>query len=85
MLKNGVTPLEVGPGETVQIVRAVSTYTRNAVGATDISMLDMTTIRTLDYTCKAVKERVDLRFPREKLSTRTPAKVRSEVLDVLRG
>lgn len=85
MLKNGATPLEVGPGETVQIVRAVSTYTRNAVGATDISMLDMTTIRTLDYTCKAVKERVDLRFPREKLSTRTPAKVRSEVLDVLRG
>lgn len=85
MLKNGVTPLEVGPGETVQIVRAVSTYTRNAVGATDISMLDMTTIRTLDYTCKAVKERVDLRFPREKLSARTPAKVRSEVLDVLRN
>lgn len=85
MLKNGATPLEVGPGDVVQIVRAVSTYTRNAVGATDISLLDMTTIRTLDYTCKAVKERVDLRFPREKLSARTPAKVRSEVLDVLRG
>ena len=85
MLKNGATPLEVGPGDVVQIVRAVSTYTRNAEGATDISLLDMTTIRTLDYTCKAVKERVDLRFPREKLSARTPAKVRSEVLDVLRG
>jgi phage tail sheath gpL-like len=84
MLKNGVTPLEVGPGEVVQIVRAVSSYTRNAVGATDISLLDMTTIRTMDYTCKAIKERVDLRFPREKLSARTPAKVRSEVLDVLR-
>ena len=85
MLKNGATPLEVGPGDVVQIVRAVSTYTRNAEGTTDISLLDMTTIRTLDYTCKAVKERVDLRFPREKLSARTPAKVRSEVLDVLRG
>lgn len=84
MLKNGVTPSEVGPGDVVQIVRAVSTYTRNAVGATDISLLDMTTIRTVDYTCKAIKERVDLRFPREKLSARTPAKVRSEVLDVLR-
>ena len=83
-LKNGVTPLEVGPGEVVQIVRAISTYTRNAAGATDISLLDMTTIRTLDYVARTVKERIDLRFPREKLSTRTPPKVRSEVLDVLR-
>ena len=57
MLKNGPTPLEFGTGDVVQIVRAVSTYTRNAIGATDISLLDMTTIRTLDYTCKAVKER----------------------------
>lgn len=78
-LKNGVTPLEVGPGEVVQIVRAISTYTRNAAGATDISLLDMTTIRTLDYVARTVKERIDLRFPREKLSTRTPPKVRSEV------
>ena len=76
--------LEVGPGEVVQIVRAISTYTRNAAGATDISLLDMTTIRTLDYVARTVKERIDLRFPREKLSTRTPPKVRSEVLDVLR-
>ena len=83
-MKNGVTPLEVGPGEVVQIVRAISTYTRNAAGATDISLLDMTTIRTLDYVARTVKERIDLRFPREKLSTRTPPKVRSEVLDVLR-
>lgn len=83
-LKNGVTPLEVGPGEVVRIVRAISTYTRNAAGATDISLLDMTTIRTLDYVARTVKERIDLRFPREKLSTRTPPKVRSEVLDVLR-
>lgn len=83
-LKNGVTPLEAGPGGVVQIVRAVSTYTRNAAGVADISMLDMTTIRTMDYVAKAVRERVELRFPREKLSTRTPPKVRSEVLDVLR-
>lgn len=83
-LKNGVTPLEVGPGGTVQIVRAVSTYTVDAQGVTDVSLLDLTTIRTLDYTRKAVRERVALRFPREKLSSRTAAKVRSEILDVLR-
>ena len=83
-LKNGVTPLEVGPGATVQIVRAVSTYTLDAQGVSDASLLDITTIRTLDYTRKAVRERVALRFPREKLSSRTAAKVRSEILDVLR-
>jgi phage tail sheath gpL-like len=82
-LANGVTPLEVGPGETVQIVRAVTTYTLNPAGLTDISLLNMTTIRTLDYVRKACRERIALRFPRAKLSSRTPPKVRSELLDVL--
>ena len=83
-LKNGVTPLEYGPGDAVQIVRAISTYTVNAEGVADVSLLDITTIRALDYVRKALRERVSLRFPREKLSTRTPPKVRSELLDVLR-
>jgi len=43
----------------------------------------MTTIRTLDYVRKACRERIALRFPRAKLSSRTPPKVRSELLDVL--
>ncbi|MGE0333094.1 MAG: phage tail sheath C-terminal domain-containing protein [Ramlibacter sp.] len=82
-LANGVTPLEVGPGERVQIVRAITTYTLNPAGVTDIAWLDLTTIRTMDYVRKACRERVALRFPRDKLSARTPAKVRSELLDVL--
>ncbi|HAX5100551.1 TPA: phage tail protein [Escherichia coli] len=82
-LHNGLTPVEVGSGNTVQIVRAVSTYTVNAQGVDDISLLDITSIRTLDYTRKACRERISLRFPREKLSTRTTAKVESELYDVL--
>jgi phage tail sheath gpL-like len=82
-LYNGVTPLEVGPGEKVQIVRAISTYIRDAQGINDISLLDITTIRTLDYVRKACRERISLRFPREKLSSKTPPKVRTELLDVL--
>jgi len=82
-LWNGVTPLEVGPGEVVQIVRAITTYTVDAQGVDDIALLDLTTIRTLDYVRKACRERIALRFPREKLSSRTPPKVRSELLDVL--
>jgi len=82
-LWNGVTPLEVGPGEVVQIVRSITTYTRDAQGVDDIALLDLTTIRTLDYVRKACRERIALRFPREKLSSRTPPKVRSELIDVL--
>ncbi len=83
-LANGVTPLEVGSGDTVQIVRAISTYTLNAEGVTDVSLLDITTIRSLDYVRKVIRERIALRFPREKLSSRTADKVRSEIIDVLK-
>jgi phage tail sheath gpL-like len=82
-LYGGVTPLEVGPGDRVQIVRAISTYTLDPQGIEDISLLDITTIRTLDYVRKACRERISLRFPREKLSSRTAPKVRSELIDVL--
>lgn len=82
-LHNGLTPIEVGPGNTVQIVRAISTYTVNAQGVSDPALLDITSIRTLDYTRKACRERISQRFPREKLSTRTPPKVKSELYDVL--
>ncbi|GKW40695.1 tail sheath protein [Pectobacterium carotovorum subsp. carotovorum] len=82
-LYNGLTPFEIGPGDKVQIVRAISTYTKNADGVDDVSLLDITTIRTLDYVRKACRERITLRFPRDKLSSRTPDRVRSELLDVL--
>ncbi len=82
-LANGVTPIEWGPGEVVQIVRAVTTYTLNPANVVDVSWLDLTTIRTMDYVRKAVRTRIELRFPRDKLSARTPARVRSEILNVL--
>lgn len=82
-LYNGLTPIEVGPGNTVQIVRAISTYIVNPLGAEDPSLLDITSIRTLDYTRKACRDRINLRFPREKNSERTPPKVKSELYDVL--
>lgn len=82
-LYNGVTPLEIGPGDKVQIVRSITTYTLDPQGIPDISLLDITTIRTLDYVRKACRERISLRFPREKKTARTKARVRSELLDVL--
>jgi phage tail sheath gpL-like len=81
-LWNGLSPLKVGPGGTVQIVRAISTYLVNAAGAPDPSLLDITTIRTLDYMANAWQQRIELRFPRAKNTARTAAAVRSELLDV---
>jgi len=82
-LANGVTPLEWGAGDVVKIVRAVTTYLVNATGTSDVSWLDLTTIRIMDYVMKAISTRIELRFPRSKLSARTPDRVRSEILDVL--
>lgn len=82
-LHNGLTPVEVGPGNKVQIVRAISTYTVSPQGAEDISLLDITSIRTLDYTRKACRDRIRLRFPNEKNTARIRGKVRSELYDVL--
>lgn len=82
-LNNGITPSEIGPGDKVQIVRAITTYTLDPQAIPDISLFDLTTIRTLDYVRKAIRERISLRFPREKLSVRTEQKVRSEIIDVL--
>lgn len=82
-LVSGLTPLEVGPGDKVQIVRAISTYTKNAAGADDISLLDITSIRSMDYVRKACIERINLRFPRSKKTKRVKEAVRGELLDVL--
>lgn len=82
-LNNGMGPSEVGPGDVVQIVRAISTYTRDPQAVTDISLLDITTIRSLDYTRKALVDRISLRFPRSKRSKRVLKQIREEVFDVM--
>jgi len=84
LLRNGVTPLEVGPGETVQIVRAVTNYTTDATGTKSVAYLDLTTILSMDYGDIAIRSREAQRFPREKKTERTKAKLKTEVLDVIR-
>lgn len=81
-LYNGVTPTEVGPDGQVQIVRAITTYVKDAQSVPDISLLDITTIRTLDYARKAWVDRISLRFPRSKKSARVKIQIREELLDV---
>ena len=83
-LAAGVTPLEVNAGEEVVIVRSITTYTTNGAGVADSSMLDTTTIDTLDYLREACATRIGLVFPRSKLNDRVAASVRTELYSVLK-
>nr|DAS68706.1 MAG TPA: tail component [Caudoviricetes sp.] len=82
-LFNGLTPLNI-VNHRVQIMRAITTYTKSPTGVDDPSYLELGTIRSLDYGRKAIEQRLALRFGRSKLvKKKTPAKVRSEILDVM--
>lgn len=84
LLWNGVTPLRVDSQQNVAIVRAISTYTKNANGIADPSLLDITTIRSLDYVRQACRTVIGLRFPRAKLTPDMPKKVRSALYATLK-
>ncbi len=82
LLYNGITPLEVGPGNTVQIVRAISTYTVSAANAPDISLLDRTTIKTMDYFRETVINDQRIRFNREKITVRSQRNIRERAIEI---
>lgn len=83
-LYNGVTPLNVGPGERVQIVRAITTYVLNAAGVPDVSLLDITTPRTLKYVAKVFVEDRARRYSRAKISDRLIAGMRDTGIVLLK-
>ncbi|KGT95350.1 tail sheath protein [Erwinia typographi] len=82
-LHNGLTPFNVVNNE-VQLVRAISTYVKNSQGIDDPTLLDINTIRTLDYIRKAWRTRMSQRFPNNgKLTDHRLRQIKSETLDVL--
>lgn len=82
-LHNGVTPVRATPDGDVHIVRAVTTYLTNANNVPDISLMDWTTIGTLDYVASALETTNALKFPRDKKSARTKARVQDVDYDVM--
>lgn len=76
-LHNGVTPLEVGPGNRVQIVRAISTYLVDQQKNPDDTCLDITVFQILHYVAKAVRQALSQQFPRELATQRTRDKIRT--------
>lgn len=82
-LNNGVTPLAVIAGEQTAVVRAITTYTTNSLSIPDITLLDITTYRTLDYVRAQVISRLSTRFQRGKINARIIKMVKTEVIAVL--
>ncbi|MGP3145165.1 phage tail sheath C-terminal domain-containing protein [Serratia bockelmannii] len=82
-LHNGLTPFRV-LGTRVQVVRAISTYVKNAASVKDATLLDITTLRTLDAVRVAWRTRMAQRYPNGgKLTDARLRSIRSETLDVL--
>jgi phage tail sheath gpL-like len=84
LLANGVTPFETTADGLIRIVRAITTYTKNAQGTVDASKLDITSVRSADYVRKAVRTAISLKFPREKASERIINAVWGTIYDTLR-
>lgn len=82
-LDNGVTPLIVKNNE-VEIVRAISTYTTNSGSIADAALLDITTIRSLDYVRYVIEADQQTVFARTKATAKTKQMVRSRIIFKLR-
>lgn len=68
-LFDGISTTIVDAGGRVLIERLITTYKTNAFGVTDISYLDIETLRTIAYLRVSVRARIALRFPRHKLAS----------------
>lgn len=83
-LYNGVTPLAVGPGQVVQIVRAITTLVTSPAGVPDVALLDITTPRTLAYVAKAFVTARALRYSRAKISDALIGSIRDSGIVLLK-
>lgn len=95
LLMDGIATLTFDGDGTARIERAITTYQENPAGADDTAYLDSETLYTLAYILRAMKSRIQTRYPRHKLvndGTRygagqavvTPAVIKGEILAMYR-
>lgn len=78
--QNGVAPLVIDAKNNVTIGRAISCYTTNAASIEDGVLLDITTIRTLDYVKYIIESDQKTVFGRTKASAKTKQMVKTRIL-----
>lgn len=67
LLTSGVATLRYEVG-VAQIERCITTYQKNSWGELDISYLDVTTLATLAYVLRFMRQAITQKFPRHKLA-----------------
>lgn len=81
LLNNGVAPLTKSKGKNeVVIRRAISTYTTNASGIKDDTLLDLTTIDALDYFTRYVEFNLDKNFKNKVINDQVKKDVRTDAI-----
>lgn len=96
ILANGVTTPLISSSNSVCIQRAITTYTKNAMGGADASYRDVTTPATLDYLLTELENLVSSKFARMKLvsdgsqfgpgqAVVTPSMIKAEIIAAYRG
>jgi phage tail sheath gpL-like len=84
-LWNGVSPLVVGPTGKVQVVMAITTYTKNAQGVDDPALLEFNVFKVADYLRDAVvDDATKYKAAVGKIAAKTPDRMRSRLINVLR-
>ncbi len=81
LIKSGVTPLHVIPGNNVAICMAVTTYTTNDQGVSDTGLRDLSKPRIADYARATVLARISTKFAQAKNLQRVKKGIREEVID----
>lgn len=69
LLKAGISTHIVAAGGVVQIERLITTYQTNALGAADVSYLDVNTLLTLSYLRFDTRTMLLTKYPRHKLAS----------------
>lgn len=79
LIDAGIIPLQIRNG-SISIVRLITTYTKDAQNAVDITWQEGTTVRISDYILKDLRTRLARKFSRAKQNKDTRDAIRSEVL-----
>ncbi|WP_085908480.1 phage tail sheath subtilisin-like domain-containing protein [Kiloniella majae] len=69
LLRDGVSTHVVGIDGKVRIERAVTTYSKNGVGADDAAYKSLNTVMLMSFYRRSVINRFETRYPRHKLAT----------------
>lgn len=83
LIKSGVTPLHVIPGNQAAICMAVTTHTQDTQGNPDSSLRDISKPRIADYGRKYLRTRLSTRFKQVKNLQRVKDEIREDVIEGL--